>query len=92
MVNYPGKDVSYTRIAEYKHWPIQDDVESVKMSPWSHIVKEYSTNQGDPYYPVPNLENQKLYKRYQNLQITRIKWFLLDVWRHINISIWMRRL
>ena len=67
MVNYPGKDVSYTRIAEYKHWPIQDDVESVKMSPWSHIVKEYSTNQGDPYYPVPNLENQNLYKRYQKL-------------------------
>ena len=67
MINYPGKDVNYTRIAEYKHWPIQDDFELVKKSPWTHIVKEYSTDSGDPYYPVPNEENQNLYKRYQQL-------------------------
>ena len=30
MINYPGKDVNYTRIAEYKHWPIQDDHEKIK--------------------------------------------------------------
>ena len=67
MVNYPGKEFAYTRIAEYKHWPIQDDPESVKKSPWTHIVKEYSTDTGDPYYPVPNTQNQNLYKRYQKL-------------------------
>ena len=67
MVNYPGKDVKYTRIADYKHWPIQDDFESVKKSPWTHIVKEYSTDSGDPYYPVPNEKNQELYKSYQKL-------------------------
>ena len=67
MVNYPGKEVAYTRIAEYKHWPIQDDQEFVKRSPWTHIVKEYSTNSGDPYYPVPNPRNQNLYKQYQRL-------------------------
>ena len=67
MVNYPGKDVDYTRIAEYKHWPIQDDFESVKKSSWTHIVKEYSTDSGDPYYPVPNEVNQNLYKKYQEL-------------------------
>ena len=67
MVNYPGKEVNFTRIAEYKHWPIQDNIESVKLSPWTHIVKEYSTDAGDPYYPVPNSKNQDLYKRYQKL-------------------------
>ena len=67
MVNYPGNDVNYTRIAEYKHWPIQDDFESVKKSSWTHIVKEYSTDSGDPYYPVPNDKNQELYQSYQKL-------------------------
>ena len=67
MVNYPGEDVAYTRIAEYKHWPIQDDIEFVKQSPWTHIVKEYSTDYGDPYYPVPSPRNRNLYKRYQQL-------------------------
>ena len=67
MVNYPGKEVAYTRIAEYKHWPIQDDLEAVKRSPWTRIVREYSTDKGDPYYPVPNPRNQNLYKEYQQL-------------------------
>ena len=67
MINYPGKDVNYTRIAEYKHWPIQDDHEKIKNSAWTHIVKEYSTDSGDPYYPVPNKKNQNLYKKYQEL-------------------------
>ena len=67
MVNFPGKEVAYTRIAEYKHWPIQDDLDAVKRSPWTRIVREYSTDKGDPYYPVPNPRNQKLYREYQQL-------------------------
>ena len=65
MVNYPSLEVNYTRIAEYKHTPNQP--EAAKNSPWSVIVKEYSTDRGDPYYPVPNEKNHALYKKYQEL-------------------------
>lgn len=29
--------------------------------------QEYSTDEGDPYYPVPNPRNQELYAKYQAL-------------------------
>ena len=29
--------------------------------------QEYSTDEGDPYYPVPNPRNQELYAKYQSL-------------------------
>ena len=29
------------------------------------IYKEYSTDVGDPYYPVPNKRNKELYAKYQ---------------------------
>ena len=28
-------------------------------------LREYSTDVGDPYYPVPNQRNRDLYKKYQ---------------------------
>ena len=31
------------------------------------MIQEYSTDHGDPYYPVPNPRNQELYKKYQSL-------------------------
>ena len=65
MVNYPEPDVRYTRIAEYKHTPNQPL--SGRSSPGTVIYREYSTDVGDPYYPVPNPENQALYAKYQRL-------------------------
>ena len=65
MVNYPEPDVRYTRIAEYKHTPNQPL--SGRNSPGTVIYREYSTDVGDPYYPVPNPENQALYAKYQRL-------------------------
>ena len=29
------------------------------------VYREYSTDEGDPYYPVPNKRNKDLYKKYQ---------------------------
>lgn len=60
VVNYPGPEVDYTRIVEYKHYFHQE-------SEYTITVKEYSTDEGDPYYPVPNPENHELYKKYQEL-------------------------
>lgn len=60
QVNYPNMDVSFTRITEYKHFLNQD-------SPHTIIVKEFTTNDGEPYYPVPSERNIKLFNQYQEL-------------------------
>ena len=51
----------YTRATEYKHYPGQP--------PSNHtiVVRETSTSDGDPYYPVPNPRNRALYKKYKAL-------------------------
>ena len=67
MVNYPEPDVRWTRIAEYKHTPNQP--KSALSSMGTVIYREYSTDEGDPYYPVPNPRNQELYKKYQKLSL-----------------------
>ncbi|SFH80346.1 UDP-galactopyranose mutase [Halpernia frigidisoli] len=58
VVNYPGKEVDFTRIVEYKHF---GDQKSGKTS----IVKEYTVDKGEPYYPVPNQKNQEIYAQYK---------------------------
>ncbi|MGB3547434.1 MAG: UDP-galactopyranose mutase, partial [Saprospiraceae bacterium] len=58
VINYPGREVDYTRIIEYKHFGNQQ-------SPVTTIVKEYTTDEGDPYYPVPNPRNQQIYEKYR---------------------------
>eukprot|EP01061_Rhynchopus_euleeides_P046610 TRINITY_DN892_c1_g1_i6.p1 TRINITY_DN892_c1_g1~~TRINITY_DN892_c1_g1_i6.p1 ORF type:complete len:459 (+),score=232.21 TRINITY_DN892_c1_g1_i6:54-1430(+) len=65
--NYPGADVPFTRIVEYKHTPNQP--ENVKNGDvkGSVIYKEFSSAEGDPYYPVPNPANRELYEKYQAL-------------------------
>ena len=63
MVNYPEAEVGWTRISEYKHSPNQPA--GVKDHPGTVVYREYSTDQGDPYYPVPNQRNRDLYAKYQ---------------------------
>ncbi len=58
VVNYPGTEVPYTRIVEYKHF---GDQKSDKTT----IVKEFTIDEGEPYYPVPNPRNQEIYNRYK---------------------------
>ncbi len=55
VINYPGREVEYTRVIEYKHFGHQ-------RSEKSSIVKEFTTDNGEPYYPVPNERNRKLYE------------------------------
>jgi len=59
VVNYPGEEVDFTRIVEYKHFGNQ---QSEKTS----IVKEYTVDEGEPYYPVPNDKNQEIYAQYKS--------------------------
>lgn len=58
VVNYPGLEVDYTRIIEYKHFGNQKSSKTT-------IVKEYTVADGDPYYPVPNEKNQRIYEKYK---------------------------
>jgi UDP-galactopyranose mutase len=60
VVNYPEASVPYTRIVEYKHFLNQKSPDTV-------IVKEYTTDSGEPYYPVPNKKNMELYDKYKQL-------------------------
>jgi len=60
VVNYPDENVPYTRISEYKHLTGQE-------APVTTITYEYPSAEGDPYYPIPRPENQKLFKKYEAL-------------------------
>jgi UDP-galactopyranose mutase len=60
QVNYPGDDVPYTRIVEYKHLLGQT-------SEYTILSKETSSSEGEPYYPVPTATNQAIYEKYRDL-------------------------
>ena len=58
QVNYPGLDKEFTRITEYKH-PYN------QQSPHTIICKEFSSSEGEPYYPVLNDRNLDLFEKYR---------------------------
>jgi len=64
VVNYPSLDYPYTRIVEYKHFP--DNIH-LSTLPRTLIVKEVSTDAGEPYYPVLSDKNKELYNQYKAL-------------------------
>lgn len=59
-INYPALDTPYTRCTEFKHLTGQSHRRT-------SLCRERSSAEGEPYYPVPNLANQALYKRYEAL-------------------------
>jgi UDP-galactopyranose mutase len=58
VVNYPGTEVDFTRIIEYKHFGNQKSEKTT-------VVKEFTVDEGEPYYPVPNPRNQEIYNKYK---------------------------
>ena len=58
-VNYP-LDHEFTRITEFRHVTGQDHT-------GTSLVREFPCDGGDPYYPVPNPDNEAQYKRYEAL-------------------------
>ena len=63
VVNYTEREVSYTRIIEHKHFEFRKQEKTV-------ITKEYPSEwkEGDePYYPVNDEKNNKLYEKYREL-------------------------
>jgi UDP-galactopyranose mutase len=68
QVNYPSAAVPFTRIVEYKHF-LNQNVSPGKTT----IVREYTTGEGDPYYPVPNPTNKAIYEQYKKLAVEEEK-------------------
>jgi UDP-galactopyranose mutase len=60
IVNHPGLSDNFTRIVEYKHFLNQT-------SNYTVVFVEYSKGTGEPYYPVPNPENQDLFAKYKEM-------------------------
>jgi UDP-galactopyranose mutase len=61
VVNYPEPDIEYTRSVEYRHFPNQfTEIQG------TIVVHEKTTDDGEPYYPVPTQRNRDLYAKYQN--------------------------
>lgn len=59
QLNYPN-DYHYTRSVEIKHVTGQQHAETV-------VSYETPKSQGDPFYPIPRVDNKLLYSRYQQL-------------------------
>ena len=69
VINYTDSETPYTRIIEHKWFEFGKD-ENGRDIPKTVISKEYSSEWkvGDePYYPVNDERNQKLYQEYQKL-------------------------
>ena len=63
VVNYTEYEVPYTRIIEHKHFEFGTQEKTV-------ISREYPAEwkPGDePYYPINNEKNNRLYERYREL-------------------------
>lgn len=63
VVNYTEKEIPWTRIIEHKHF-------EKASSPVSWISREYPvdyTKTGEPYYPINDERNTKLYKEYRSM-------------------------
>ena len=63
VINYPSNDENFTRIVEYKHFPNQQYAPNNTTT----IVREYTTDNGEPYYPVPTERNREVHRMYQEL-------------------------
>jgi UDP-galactopyranose mutase len=59
VVNYPN-DYAFTRITEFKYLTGQEHRQT-------SIVYEFPQAEGDPYYPVPQPANAKIYSQYRQL-------------------------
>lgn len=63
VVNYTEREIPYTRIIEHKHFEFGKQEKTV-------ITREYPSEwkeEDEPYYPVNDEKNNKLYEKYREL-------------------------
>jgi UDP-galactopyranose mutase len=59
-VNEPSEDVAYTRTTEYKYLTGQQHAKTI-------VSREFASDNGEPYYPIPAPECRELYRKYDLL-------------------------
>lgn len=64
MMNYTDKEIPFTRTIEHKHF---ENIESESTWVTWEFPTEYVVNETEPYYPVNDKENTKIYKKYKKL-------------------------
>lgn len=72
VVNYTERNTPWTRIIEHKHF-------EKTVSPITWISKEYPVDYkktGEPYYPINDEKNNKLYQKYKELALKEKKLIL----------------
>lgn len=68
VVNYTSREVPFTRIIEHKHF--ESFGAAVYDNPKTVVSKEYSTEwtpELEPYYPINDERNTKLYRAYREM-------------------------
>jgi UDP-galactopyranose mutase len=81
VINYPQTH-DYTRVTEYKHITGQKH-------PNTSVTYEFPAGDGDPYYPVPRIENTARFRQYDALaRKTPNVWFVgrLATYRYYNMD------
>lgn len=63
QINYP-ESLDFTRITEYKYFLNQT---TSKTTVSFEYPQEYICKKNEPFYPIPKLENKKIYKKYADL-------------------------
>ena len=56
-INEPSEDVPYLRTTEYKYLTGQRHAKTI-------VSREYPSDAGDPYYPIPAPESREQYRKY----------------------------
>lgn len=65
QINYVDNSVLFTRVIEHQHLSNYNGQSTT-------LSREYSQSNGDPFYPIPNKNNQELFNKY-NLESEKIK-------------------
>lgn len=60
VINYTNRDIPFTREIEHKHFLGEESSASI-------VTKEYPANEGEPYYPINNAENESIFLKYKQL-------------------------
>jgi len=71
VINYPQPDVPYTRICEPKHFYREKWCEYVTNKTLTICEFPSNTDTNDPYYPVNDSKNNKIYEKYKNLAASK---------------------
>jgi UDP-galactopyranose mutase len=82
VINYPN-DYDFTRISEYKKLTGQK-------SETTTVSFEYPCSEGEPFYPMPTIENHRIYSKYLEdaQKLTNVSFCgRLGLYRYINMDI-----